>query len=38
MELERSLLFQEELACGHYREPDESIPHTVTLLLFKTPF
>jgi hypothetical protein len=33
MELEGSLLFQEELASGHYCEPNESIPHTLTLFL-----
>lgn len=37
MELEDSLLFQQELASGHYREPTESIPCSPTLL-FKSHF
>lgn len=37
MELESSLLFQQELASGYYREPTESIPRTLTLL-FKCHF
>jgi hypothetical protein len=37
VELEGSLLFQEELVSGHYRETNEPTPHTRTLL-FKSHF